>query len=403
MTAFEYIALDTEGQERNGVVEGDNPRHARQQLRDRGLTPVTVHAVQGSAATVFKGRLRPRLSHKDLAILTRQMATLVGAATPLDESLQAVAEQSPRAAVRNLMISVRSAVVEGRSLADAFGEFPDAFPGYYRASIAAGEESGQLARVFDRLADYLEQRMEMRGRTLLALIYPMLLTVVALGVLIALMTWVVPQVVRVFDTLGHELPLLTRIVMGISEFLITWGGVLLIIMAVAGVALVFLFRQPATAQRWDRMVLRLPLFGRIVRGNETARFARTASILIDSGVPVVDALHGAREALRNQALRAGVSSAVERVREGGSLHRALAETGGFPPITLNLIASGERGGRLAEMLDRAARSQEREVNTLMAALLGMLEPVLIVLVGGLVLIIVLAILLPVFELNRLIA
>lgn len=399
MTAFEYIALDTRGQEQNGVVEGDSPRHARQQLRERGLTPVTVHAVRGRAVTPSTRRLR----QNDLAILTRQMSTLVGAATPLDESLQTVAEQSPRAAVRKLMLGVRAAVMEGRNLADAFGEFPDAFPGYFRASIAAGEESGQLARVFDRLADYLEQRMEMRGRTLLALIYPVLLTVVALSVLMALMTWVVPQVVRVFDTLGHELPLLTRIVMGLSEFMIAWGAALLVLLVAAGVALAWLLRQPGFGTRWDTMLLRLPLLGRIVGGNETARFARTASILIDSGVPVVDALHGAREALRNRALRAGVSSAVERVREGGSLHRALAEAGGFPPITLNLIASGERGGRLAEMLDRAARSQEREVNTLMAALLGMLEPALIVLVGGLVLIIVLAILLPVFELNRLIA
>ena len=399
MTAFDYIALDTRGQEQSGVVEGDSPRHARQQLRDRGLTPVTVRAVQGRAVAPATRRLR----QKDLAILTRQMATLVGAATPLDESLQAVAEQSPRAAVRNLVLGVRSAVVEGRSLADAFGEFPGAFPGYFRASIAAGEESGQLARVFDRLADYLEQRMEMRGRTLLALIYPILLTVVALGVLMALLTWVVPQVVRVFDTLGHELPLLTRIVMGLSEFMTNWGIVLLILTAAAAAALAWLLRRPGFAMQWDKGLLRLPLMGRIVGGNETARFARTASILIDSGVPVVDALYGAREALRNRALRAGVSSAVERVREGGSLHRALAETGGFPPITLNLIASGERGGRLAEMLDRAARSQEREVNMLMAALLGLLEPALIVLVGGLVLIIVLAILLPVFELNRLIA
>lgn len=399
MNSFEYIALDPRGQEQSGVVEGDSPRHARQQLRDRGLTPVTLHEVQGRAVTPS---IR-RLSQKDLATLTRQMATLVGAATPLDESLQAVAEQSQRAAVRNLMLGVRSAVIEGRSLADAFGEFPGAFPGYYRASIAAGEESGQLARVFDRLADYLEQRMEMRGRTMLALIYPMLLTVVALGVLMALMTWVVPQVVRVFDTLGRELPLLTRIVMGISEFLTAWGAAMLVLIVAAGVALAWLLRREAVATRWDKAILGLPLVGRIVRGNETARFSRTASILIDSGVPVVDALYGAREALHNRALRSGVSSAVERVREGGSLHRALAETGGFPPITLNLIASGERGGRLAEMLDRAARSQEREVNTLMAALLAMLEPALIVLVGGLVLIIVLAILLPVFELNRLIA
>ncbi|TDJ31744.1 MAG: type II secretion system protein GspF [Gammaproteobacteria bacterium] len=399
MTAFEYIALDTRGHEQSGVVEGDSPRHARQQLRDRGLTPVTVQALQGRAAAPATRRLRPN----DLAILTRQMATLVGAATPLDETLQTVAEQSPRTTVRNLILGVRSAVMEGRNLADAFGEFPGAFPGYYRASVAAGEESGQLARVFDRLADYLEQRMEMRGRTLLALIYPILLTVVALGVLIALMTWVVPQVVRVFDTLGHELPLLTRIVMGLSEFMITWGVALLVVVVAAGAALARLLRQEGPAVRWDRMVLRLPLVGRIVGGNETARFSRTASILIDSGVPVVDALCGAREALHNRALRAGVSSAVERVREGGSLHRALAEAGGFPPITLNLIASGERGGRLAEMLDRAARSQEREVNTLMAAMLGVLEPALIVLVGGLVLIIVLAILLPVFELNRLIA
>lgn len=399
MTAFEYIALDTRGHEQSGVVEGDSPRHARQQLRDRGLTPVTVQALQGRAAAPATRRLRPN----DLAILTRQMATLVGAATPLDETLQTVAEQSPRTTVRNLILGVRSAVMEGRNLADAFGEFPGAFPGYYRASVAAGEESGQLARVFDRLADYLEQRMEMRGRTLLALIYPILLTVVALGVLIALMTWVVPQVVRVFDTLGHELPLLTRIVMGLSEFMITWGVALLVVVVAAGAALAWLLRQEGPAVRWDRMVLRLPLVGRIVGGNETARFSRTASILIDSGVPMVDALCGAREALHNRALRAGVSSAVERVREGGSLHRALAEAGGFPPITLNLIASGERGGRLAEMLDRAARSQEREVNTLMAAMLGVLEPALIVLVGGLVLIIVLAILLPVFELNRLIA
>lgn len=399
MAAFEYIALDAEGRERSGIIDGDNPRHARGRLREQGLTPVTVHPVGDTTP----GRSTRGFRERDLAILTRQLATLIGAATPLDESLQAVADQAPRPTVRNVILSVRSAVLEGQSLAEAMGAFPGAFPGYYQASIAAGEESGQLARVFERLADYLEQRQDMRGRTLLALIYPLLLATVALAVLLALMTWVVPQVVRVFDTLGRELPLLTRVVMAISEFLTAWGLTLLLVGIAAVVGLGWLLRQPGPARRWHALQLRLPLLGRIVRGSETGRFARTASILVDSGVPMVDALHAAREGLHNRVLREAVASAVERVREGGSLHRALEETGAFPPITLNLIASGERGGRLAEMLDRAARSQEREVSTLLGALLGLLEPALIVLVGGLVLIIVLAILLPVFELNRLLA
>lgn len=396
MPAFEYIALDSDGRERSGVIEGENPRHARTRLRDQGLTPVDIRAVgaHGPAGG-------PRLRARDLALLTRQLATLIEAATPLDEALQTVADQTQRPAARQVLLGIRADVLEGASLADAVSAFPAAFPAYYRASIAAGEESGQLAGVFGRLADDLEARLDRRSQTILALIYPCLLAAVALGVLLALMTWVVPQVVRVFDTLGRELPLLTRLVMGISDFLRQWGLLVLLLAVAGGAALGWLLRRPRPMERWHALQLRLPLIGRLVRGSEIARFARTAGILMNSGVPVVDTLQAARQSLHNRVLRRSVSVAAERVREGGSVHRALEDTGAFPPLALSLIASGERGGRLGEMLDRAARAQEREVTTLSAAVLGVLEPVLIILVGAMVLVIVLAILLPVFELNRL--
>jgi general secretion pathway protein F len=404
MPAFQYAALDDRGRQRKGLIEADTPRMARQSLRERGLNPLNVEEVAGREQRGDRPwwRGRTRISPTDLALITRQLATLVGSGLPLEEALGAVARQAERTRLSGLLLAVRARVLEGHTLATALGDFPQAFPELYRATVAAGEQSGHLDVVFERLADYTEARQQMRQKVSLALFYPLLLTGVAILIVAGLLTYVVPQVVQVFGSLNQQLPALTRGLIALSDFLQRHGWMVLTGLAVGTIAWVQALRRVGFRRRVHQGLLRLPLLARLVRGTNTARFARTFSILMASGVPVLEALRISAQVLSNLPMREAVEKAAARVKEGASLQKAISASGYFPPMTVQLIASGEASGRLENMLERAAAQQERETETLIAALLGIFEPVLILLMGGVVLVIVLAILLPIFDLNQLV-
>jgi general secretion pathway protein F len=403
MGAYEYAALDVRGRTRKGVLEGDTARQVRAQLREQGLTPLEVsEVVQREQRRIRRAFLGRGLSATDLALITRQLSTLTGSGLPLEEALRTVTLQTDRARIRRIMLAVRSRVVEGHSLATGLGDFPSSFSELYRATVAAGEQSGHLDLVLDRLADYTEQRQATRQKVQLALFYPALLTVMAVVVTVGLLVYVVPEVVRVFQDVGQELPGLTRGLIALSDFLRGHGPFLLLAVVVAVVGARFALRVPAMHTAFDRAILAVPLIGRLARGVNTARFARTFSILMASGVEVLEGLRIAAQVVSNQPMRQAVEEAASRVREGASLHGSLQASRLFPPMTLSLLASGESSGNLDGMLERAATQQEREVETLIAALLGLFEPLLILLMGGVVLTIVLAVLLPIFDLNQLV-
>ncbi len=406
MGAFEYVALDASGKEKKGVLEGDTPRQVRQQLRDQGLTPLDVQEASQreskSASRRKGGGLRRGISATDLSLITRQLATLVRSGLPLEEALQAAAQQNEKARLKSMLLAVRARVMEGHTLATGLGDFPHVFPDLYRTTVSAGEQSGHLDVVLERLADYTENRQQMQQKIQLALFYPAMLTLVAVLVVVGLMTYVVPQVVQVFDNIGQELPPLTRGLIAVSDFMRNYGVFLLLLIGAAGAALGWLLRKEGPKRRFHELLLKLPLIGRLERGVNAGRFARTFSIVTASGVPVLDGLRIAAEVMSNVPMREAVEDAARKVSEGASISAALESSGYFPPMTVHLIASGESSGRLEEMLERAAINQEREIETLISAVMGLFEPILILVMGGVVLVIVLAILLPIFNLNELV-
>lgn len=404
MPAFEYKALDAAGKQHKGVLEADTARQIRQQLRDKGWTPLGVDEVQQREARQRRsvGLLRRGLNPADLALITRQLATLVRAGTPIDTALQAVSRQTDKPRLSNMLLAVRSKVKEGHPLAVALADFPHAFSDLYRATVDAGEQSGHLDGVLERLADYTETRHALRQKFQLALIYPVLIAAVAVLVVIGLVAYVVPKVVEVFEGIGQELPLLTRGLIALSDFLQNNWMLLLGSLAVIIVVLGWLLRREGPKRQFHKLLLRLPLIARLVRGMNTARFARTFSILASSGVPVLDAMRISAEVVTNLPMKRAVEEAARRVREGTAINKALEHSGYFPPMTVHLIASGEASGNLDEMLERAAGAQEREMETLLGLLLGFFEPFMILFMGGTVLVIVLAILLPIFDLNQLV-
>lgn len=404
MGAFEYTALDASGRERKGVIEGDAPRQVRQQLREKGLTPLDLQEVAERETRTSKSfsLFRRGISATDLALITRQLATLVRAALPLEECLRAASQQTDRARLKSMLMAVRSRVMEGHTLAAGLGDFKHVFPELYRTTVEAGEHSGHLDRVLERLADYTENRQQMRQKIQLAVFYPALLTIVAILVVGGLMTFVVPQVVQVFDNIGQDLPPLTRGLIATSDFLRNQGGWIILAIAAGLGVFSWMLRNEDFRRAWHRTQLSMPLIGRLVRGMNTGRFARTFSILTASGVSVLEALRISAQVVSNLPMREAVDEAAARVREGASIAAALEKSGYFPPMTVHLIASGEASGKLEEMLERSAMNQEREIETLIAALLGLFEPLLILVMGGVVLVIVLAILLPIFDLNQLV-
>ncbi len=404
MPAYEYSALNAKGRQEKGLIEGDSPRQARQMLRDRGLTPLSVDQVSESAAaqaSPFQTR-RGSISSTELSLFTRQLATLVRSGLPLDEALAAVSQQSESKRVKRIALGVRSGVLEGSPLAHSLNQFPNAFPPLFRATVEAGEQSGKLDHILERLAEYVERRQVMRNKVMLAAVYPAILTLVAIGVVVLLLTYVVPQVVGVYADIKADLPALTTGMIAVSNFLRDYGVFLLIALVIGGFIFNRLMQNDGFKRNMHRRQLSLPLIGRLTRGANTGRFTRTLGILFGSGVPILEAMRIGTQVVTNLPMREAIEAAARKVREGASLYRSLAESKLFPPITVHLIASGESSGRLDEMLDRAAENQEREVETLVAAVMGIFEPVLILAMGGIVLVIVLAILLPIFDLNQLV-
>ena len=405
MGAFEYTAVDRGGRQHKGVLEGDTARQVRQLLRERGMLPMAISEVmeRESRGTRASFSLRRGISAADLALVTRQLATLLRSGMPLEETLLAVGQQSEKPRLKSILLGVRSRVMEGHTLASGLGDFPQAFPEIYRATVAAGEQSGHLDPVLERLADYTEGRQQLRQRVSQALIYPVILTVMAISIVSGLLVYVVPKVVGVFENTGQALPTFTQILIASSDFLREYGFILVILLALGAFVFSRLLRQLPFRRRWHRFLLRVPLIGRLTRGINTARFTRTLSILAGSGVPVLEALRIAGDVVSNVPMREAIQETAVRVREGAPLGRSLGASRLFPPMTMHLISSGEASGELEDMLERAAANQEREVDGLVGAMLSILEPALILLMGALVLAIVIAILLPIFQLNQLVS
>lgn len=399
MTSFEYQAVDATGRTVTGMLKAVDEAGARQQLQRRKLVPLMVTAGRLSGREAHKGRGR-RLSPKALALTTRQLATLI-AVSPLEEALRNLMLQADRPQVRHVLQGVHAGVMEGRRLSDAMAQQGAAFPPLYRAMTAAGEQSGALQPILERLADGLERDEVVRGKVLTALIYPCVLALVALGVIIAMMSFIVPKVVDQFESMGQTLPLLTRVIIGLSDLMRDWGWLMaLIMLGLAGLGLMAR-RKETVRLKLDRAVLQLPLIGRLVRDLHGARMARTLSAMIASGLPVLEGLTITARTVSNLALRRSTEQMVEAVREGGGLSAAMRRAGVYPPILVHMTASGESSGRLEIMLDRAADYLEREFSNFTAVMLSLLEPAIIVVMGGVVSIIVLSILLPILQINTL--
>ncbi|HQR43903.1 MAG TPA: type II secretion system inner membrane protein GspF, partial [Gemmatales bacterium] len=351
MPAFDYVALDQQGQQQKGVLEGDGQRQVRQLLRDRGLVPLSVDESNRKVSTTGnRGRIvSPGIGVRDLALFTRQLATLVQAGLPLEESLAAVGQQTEKLKIRSIVMSVRSKVLEGFSLADSLADFPRAFPKLYRSTVSAGEHSGHLDIVLNRLADYTESSKESRQKLMGAMIYPALLLVVSISIAVFLMIRVVPGVVEVFQDTGHQLPILTRGLLALSHFVVNWGWLVLLLIIAAVFIVGNVLARPAMRLAFHRKLLSMPLVGKLIRNINTSQFASTLSILTSSGVPLVDAMRIASEVLGNLWLQVKVREATQMVSEGSSLRHALETAGYFPPMMLHMIASGESSGELDTM------------------------------------------------------
>ncbi|WP_337880018.1 type II secretion system inner membrane protein GspF [Rheinheimera sp.] len=404
MAAFDYQALDARGRKTKGVMEADNARHARQLLREQKLTPLSLELVarQEKLLSAGSGWFKPRVKASELALITRQLATLVEAGLPIENALYAVAEQCDKARLKSMMMAVRSKVVEGYSLAEGLAEFPYVFDHLFSSMVAAGEKSGHLDAVLNRLADYTEQRQHMRSQILQALLYPAILTLVAIGVISVLLAAVVPKIVGQFEHMGQSLPGSTLFLIAASDFVRDYGLLVLGLIILAIAAFKRALRKPAFQLKVDRRLLRLGLVGKVSRGLNTARFARTLSILNASAVPLLEAMRISSDVLENTYMRQAIGEATAKVREGASLRSALEQTKLFPPMMLHMIASGEKSGQLDGMLERAANTQDREFETLVTVSLKVFEPVLVVSMAGIVLFIVMAILQPILALNNLV-
>jgi len=404
MSGYRYEALAPDGKVRKGVLESDSPRQARARLREQGMLPVEVAPIGAEEASGARGFAlrRGRLSAAALATLTRQLATLLAAGLTVEQALNAVIEQSETETERQLLAAVRGDVLAGQSLAWSLALHPAAFPEVYLTLVDAGERSGRLADVLARLAEYTEEREQLRGKVLLAFVYPALVTIVAVTVVTGLLVYVVPQVVQVFQNTNQALPLLTRALIGLSGFLRGYGGFVVIALGAAALGARAALAVPAVRETWQRRLLRAPVAGPLHRDLNSARLAATLAILVGSRVPLLTALHAGAGAVSSLPMRRALEEAAARVQEGSGLAHALGASKLFPPLLVHMIASGEASGRLGELLERAAVQQARSLERRVAAFVALLEPLLILAMGGIVLVIVLAILLPIFELNQIV-
>lgn len=404
MAAFEYQALDGRGRKSKGVLEADNARQARQLLRERKLTPLTVEVAsrQEKAISASKSWFKRKIPTAELALITRQLATLVAAALPIENALLAVAEQCEKPRLKNMLMGVRSKVVEGYSLAEGLAEFPHVFDHLYRSMVAAGEKSGHLDQVLNRLADYTEQRQHMRNQILMASIYPVVMVFVAIAVIAILLSAVVPQITEQFEHMGQQLPLLTRFMIGASDVVRSYGIWILLSILLLAVLIERLLRRKDMRYRYDQFLLSSALVGKVIRSINTARFARTLSILNASSVPLLEAMRISGDVLSNSYMKQAVAEATLKVREGSSLRNALEQTKLFPPMMLHMIASGEKSGQLDTMLIRTADTLDREFEMTMTVTLEIFKPVVVITLAIIVFLIVLAILLPILELNHMV-
>lgn len=406
MAAFEYSALNVRGREEKGVLEADSVRQVRQILREKGLTPLGVNPTRkkesAGSSNFLSDLFKPSLPVSERALVTRQLATLIAAGLPVEEALLAVSKQSEKPATNSMLITIRSKVMEGFSLANALAEYPRAFPSLHRATVSAGESAGHLDLVLNRLADFTESQQESASRVKQALVYPVILFVLTVMILAGLLGYVVPDIVKVFAESEQELPWLTTAVIGASDFVVDYGLMVFILIALVAWGIRRLLSVPSIRLTWHRWILDLPIVGKLSRGTNTAQFASTLSILSSSGVPLVDAMRIAGEVLSNTWLRQNVSEATVRVSEGSSLSKALEVSGYFPPMMLHMIASGESSGELDDMLERVARNQQQDAELLMSMLLSLFGPVMLIVMGGAVFTIVMAILLPIINLNQLV-
>ncbi|RZT05864.1 general secretion pathway protein F [Duganella sp. CF402] len=406
MPAFRYEAVDAGGATKKGVLNSDSARSARSELRAQGLVPLKVDqiAAQVDASGVAKSRggLGERLSSTELALFTRQLASLLEAGLPLEQAFTALLEQAERPYLRDLIASVRSEVIGGDALSVVLGRHPRDFAEIYRALVASGEQIGQLSRVLSRLADYIERRNALVQKVRLAFTYPAIVTVVAFSIVIFLLTYVVPQIVSVFANTKQKLPFLTVVMLAVSDFVRSYG----IVVATALIGAWFMWRRAlqniVLKRRWHTWLLTAPLYGKFERSLNTARFASTLAITTGSGVPILRALETSRDTLNNVAMRELVEEASDAVREGVSLARALSAQKHFPPMLVHMIRAGEITGELPAMLDRAAAAQEADLERRTLTIAGLLEPALILAMGVVVLLIVLAVLMPIIEINQLV-
>lgn len=399
MPAFEYEALDISGRAKRGVVNADSARQARRELRRLALTPVKIAAPREHGG----GKREPRLSPSDLVMATRQLAVLISASTPLEEALNAVATQTDKPGVRTRILGVRERVIEGWRFADALAEDPKSFPALYCAVIAAGETSGDLGGVLDRLATMLEKNRSMKNKALAALIYPAALAVIAGGVVTALMTQVVPKIVEQFNTFNADLPFITKLVVGLSHFIGAYGLYCVTGFVVACVLFWRGMKVPAFKLQVDRRLLGVPILGKLLTGLDGARFARTLATLFAGGAPLLDSLKGAQRTISNDYIRERLDGAINMVREGSSLASAMRRANVLPPMMTHMLAAGERAGEVPLMLDKSAVQLEEEFDTASTVALRLLEPAIIIGMGGVVMVIVISIMLPILRLNALAA
>lgn len=404
MPAFRYEAVDAQGQISKGVLNADSSRAARSDLRSQGLVPVNVEQIQQNVRSGKSGIsvFAEKLSTVELAMFTRQLASLLESGLPLEQSLTALVEQAERTFIRDLIAAVRSEVMAGSPLSDALKQHPQDFPDIYRALVASGEHIGQLANVLSRLADYIERRNALAQKVKLAFTYPAIVTVVAFAIVIFLLTYVVPQIVSVFANTKQKLPALTVAMLAISDFVRSSGWIVAIVIALAGFGWKMALRDPTVRLRWHKWLLNAPVYGRFERSLNTARFASTLAITTGSGVPILKALQTSSETVSNVAMKAQVEEATNSVREGVSLARALSTSKHFPPVLIHMIRAGEVTGELPSMLQRASNTQEQDLERRALAMAGMLEPLLILVMGVVVLVIVLAVLMPIIEINSLV-
>ncbi|MBF0263870.1 MAG: type II secretion system inner membrane protein GspF [Gammaproteobacteria bacterium] len=408
MPVFNYIALSPEGKKTKGILEADNERHVRKQLRDNHMVSLSIEQSHGKNSHLVSAKanktflFQKNISTKDLALFTRQLATLIQAGLPLDEALTAVSEQTQKASSKSIILAVRNGVLEGKTLSESFALYPRVFDTLFCSMVASGESSGDLGEVLIRLAEYIEKRQQLKQRALIALLYPGILSVVAIAIVAALLAFVVPKIISQFNTLNQNLPLATQWLIFISDTIKNDGLYILLTILLPIILIKMAIRNEILKYKIHHFLLYLPGLGKVVLGLNIARFTRTLSILLSSGVPLLEALHISARVLNNLCLQAAIKNAAEQVHEGHSLNRALADTAYFPPIMIYMIANGEKSGELSQMLERVADNQDKEFEMLMAMALGLFEPILILVMGAIVLFIVSAVLLPIFELNTLI-